>query len=264
MKEKYKKEILMYLGIIYLVIFAALLICKVTNMDYKSFVPYTMLLPIFSAIITTLLFREKFDYVYKNLKINKWIIIGIGIVTLTYGFVSGFEIVLYKFVLGQPNLIKLPSWSNLIKNIFMGTILGGIAAAFEEVGWRGFLQSRVKKGDFLKGYFFIGICWSIFHFPQIISGLLYRGYLIEGIIIHTFMLTMFGVLLCYIKEKSSSIITTSIMHGLYNAFIFTNITGAIIGINQLVESAIWAVLFFTITLIIMLNINSLRSDEFNG
>jgi len=250
MENKVKKEIFLYLSIVYGITYLVFSVCKTVGIDYRNFVSYSMLLPTFASIITTLIFKEKFSYILKNLKINKWIFVGITITILIYLFSSIFQIILYEFAFKQFNLVKIPSVFIFLQQIVIGIVLGGISAIFEEIGWRGFLQSRLILKNTFISYFFIGICWSIFHFPQILDGLIYKGYLMEGLIIHTCILVSFGILLCYLREKSSSLICTSITHGLFNVLIYTQATDVILGGNQIIEGILWAVLFFIIVMVL--------------
>lgn len=70
MKDNFKKEIFLYLSIVYGITYVVFSIYKITGMDYRNFVPYSMLLPTLGAVVTTLVFREKFSYIFENLKIN--------------------------------------------------------------------------------------------------------------------------------------------------------------------------------------------------
>lgn len=159
---------------------------------------------------------------------------------------SFFEIILYKFVFKQFALVRIPSVLVLLQQIGLGIILGGLSALFEEIGWRGFLQSRFKVKNTLISYFVVGICWAIFHFPQIFDGLIYRGHLITGVFIHTCILVSFGILLCFLREKSSSLVSTSIAHGLFNVLIYTQATDVILGGSQIIEGTLWAISCFII------------------
>lgn len=246
MSQNFKREICLFLGIMYGITYLVFCICKVMGADYKNFVSINMLIPAFGAIITTLFFKEKFNYILKNLKINKWIFIGTIMIILIYIISSILEIVLYLFLFKQADLIRIPSAFVFLQQIIIGMVLGGLSATFEEIGWRGFLQSRIILKNTFISYFFVGICWSIFHYPQIMDGLIYRGHLVEGLIIHTIILVSFSILLSYIKEKSSSLICTSIIHGLFNALFFTQVIDVISKGNQIMEGILWAFLLVII------------------
>ncbi|UZW12573.1 CPBP family intramembrane metalloprotease [Clostridium pasteurianum] len=250
MNHNFKKEIFLYLIIVYGITYLVFSICRIVGMDYRNFVSFSMLLPTFGAIITTLIFKEKFSFILKNLKINKWIFVGIITIILVYILCSIFQIVIYGFVFKQFNLVKIPSILIFLQQILIGIILGGLSATFEEIGWRGFLQSRLILKNTFFSYLFIGICWSVFHFPQIFAALIYAGNLIEGLIIHTCILVSFNILLCYMREKSSSLICTSITHGLFNVLIYTQATDVISRGNQIIEGALWAILFVIIIVIL--------------
>lgn len=250
MNHTNKKEFFSYLSLVYGITYLAFIICKIVDIDYSYIVPFSMVIPALGAIITTLIFKGKFDYIQKNLKINAWIFTGIILILVIYILSNGFKIILFGLVFKQFSLIKIPGVFVFIQQIVLGIILGGLSATFEEIGWRGFLQSRLLLKNTFISYFTIGTFWAIFHFPQIFDGLIYRGHLIGGLIIHTCILIPFGILLCYIREKSSSLICTSITHGLFNALIFTQATDVISSSNQIIEGVLWAILFTIIVVII--------------
>lgn len=253
MKDTFKKEIILYLSIVYGITYAAFGIYKITGMDYRNFVPFSMLIPSFAAVVATLVFEERFSYITQNLKINKWIFSGILIIISIYINIIILEAALYIFIFRQSNLVRIPDIIVLLQQIAIGITLGGFVALFEEIGWRGFLQSRLAFKNNFSNYFVVGICWAIFHFPQILDGLIYKGHLAAGLVIHTCILISFGILLCYIMKKSSSIICTSVMHGLFNALIYTEAVSAVSGGNQIVEGILWAVVCFSIIIVLFLS-----------
>lgn len=79
---------------------------------------------------------------------------------------------------------------------------------------------------------------------------MYPGNLIKGLIIHTCILVSFGILLCYMREKSASLICTSVTHGLFNVLIYTKATDVISRGNQIIEGVLWASLLFIMVVIL--------------
>lgn len=251
MERKIKREIFIYILIVYGITYGAFVYSKFFYLNYKSVVAVSMFLPTIGALVATLIYRDNFNYIKNNLKLNRWIFVGIFLMLIIYFTSSFFQIVVYKYVLNKSALIRFPDVSDFFKNLIIGGALGSIAAVFEEIGWRGFLQSKLSFDSEIKKYLVIGILWVIFHLPQIFSGLIYKGHLVQGIIVHTCMLICFGILLCYVLKKFSSLICTSIMHGLFNALIYTSAASVILNESQVIEGAIWAVMFFITVAILM-------------
>jgi membrane protease YdiL (CAAX protease family) len=206
-----------------------------------------MVLPAIGAVVTTLISKGKFSFVFNYLRINWWLLIGILSIVVVYILSSVLQQLLLNVnVVTNHGIGKIPNAKTFLEQVALGMTLGGLSAVFEEVGWRGFLQSRVQSA--LPGYLFVGLCWAAFHFPQIIAGLIYQGHLIEGLVIHTVILVALGFLLCVLRDKSSSIITTSVVHGLFNSLIFTSATGVIFGGSQVTEGISWAVVLLVATM----------------
>lgn len=261
MKDTHKKEIILYLTIVYGITYAAFGICKITGMDYKNFVSYSMLIPSFAAVSSTLIFKDKFSYITNNLKINKCIPLGVLIMISIYINVIILEAALYMFIIRQPGILRIPSIFALSEQITIGITIAALFAFLEEIGWRGFLQNNLALKNNFSSYFIVGLCWTVFHFPQIFDGLMYKGHMAAGLVIHTCILVSFGALLCYMREKSSSLICTSIMHGLFNVLIFTEATSVISEGNQLIEGTLWAILFLSIiTVLFFISFNSKRKN----
>ncbi|SHH86204.1 CAAX protease self-immunity [Sporobacter termitidis DSM 10068] len=242
MGRSQKKEIALYLCIVLGITYAVFCVYAVLGRDYRSFVPYSMALPALGALAATLAFKGNFGYIVRNLRFNKWIPLGILTVIAVYILSSALQILINAAILKRPESVALPDGLAFLRQIALGIVLGGLSASLEEIGWRGFLQSRLRGT--LKSYLFIGVCWSVFHFPQIAAGLIYKGHPVGGLLVHTCVLVSFGVLLCRVRERSSSLISASVMHGLFNALIFTQVTGVILNGNQIVEGISWAVFLF--------------------
>ena len=52
----------------------------------------------------------------------------------------------------------------------LGVFLALFAAAGEELGWRGYLQTRVAEAQIPAPYLFVGLVWSVWHWPLLAFG----------------------------------------------------------------------------------------------
>jgi len=113
--------------------------------------------------------------------------------------------------------------SELVLKIFINAITGIVivsALAFlEEIGWRGWMLSRLIKLFNVKTGVFIGaLIWALWHVPFMLSGILYLKavpvYLI--LLINPFGIFGAGLVIGWLWTKTKSIWIVSIAHGALN------------------------------------------------
>lgn len=123
-----------------------------------------------------------------------------------------------------------PDWSTgsviigfLLRLCLVGTI--GLATLFiyalgEELGWRGYLQTRlVKSGKF--PLVLCGIIWAVWHFPfPFILWIGYRGHGLLGFLLFSAAITLAGVFVGWLRLASGSVWVATMMHASHNAFFF--------------------------------------------
>jgi membrane protease YdiL (CAAX protease family) len=107
----------------------------------------------------------------------------------------------------------------------IGIPLSGLATLFgEEYGWRGFLHDELVKLGPRPGVFLVGLIWSIWHFPIILSGVHSYPPTVNGLILGLLFFILAGFVLGYAVMKTHSIWVVSFMHGVLNsiyAFVLT-------------------------------------------
>lgn len=90
----------------------------------------------------------------------------------------------------------------------------------EEAGWRGVMYPFLKERfGVTVGRIVGGILWGIWHWPLImIGGHFYgKGHEVLGCLMICLALTVFGIFIDYLYEKSGSIIVASVAHSAMNA-----------------------------------------------
>ncbi|MDZ8186045.1 MAG: CPBP family intramembrane glutamic endopeptidase [Nostoc sp. ChiSLP02] len=108
-------------------------------------------------------------------------------------------------------------WISLIQGLIAGVTINAIAAFGEELGWRGLLQKELNFLGFWKSSAIIGLIWGIWHAPIIIQGHNYPQHPLLGVLMMTIFTLLFSPIFSYIRQKSQSVIATSILHGTLNA-----------------------------------------------
>jgi len=115
--------------------------------------------------------------------------------------------------------------TSLFMNILLAALLQLLIAPLlnififlgEEVGWRGFLYPNLISIYGKKGLIFGGLIWGVWHTPMIYFFDLNFGKNHHlGLIFMTIFCVLTGIILQYIYEKSNSIYSVALMHGMLN------------------------------------------------
>jgi membrane protease YdiL (CAAX protease family) len=104
----------------------------------------------------------------------------------------------------------------ILSGMIAGATINALAAFGEELGWRGFLFVELKPLGFITSSLIIGTIWGIWHAPIIAMGHNFPQHPLEGIFLMTLFCIALAFIMNYFREKSGSVILSSIMHGTIN------------------------------------------------
>lgn len=101
--------------------------------------------------------------------------------------------------------------------ITVGVLVGSVSALGEEIGWRGFLQSKMQQVGIRRSYLFIGLIWAIWHWPLI----LFSNYATSSLpalslLLFTVCIVSFAFIIGWLKDISGSVFVAAIAHGSHN------------------------------------------------
>jgi membrane protease YdiL (CAAX protease family) len=117
--------------------------------------------------------------------------------------------------------------------IIAGFSINGLFALGEELGWRGFLWSRLPRYGF-RGKLLLGIVWGLWHAPIILLGYNFPVHPYLGVLFLVFLTVSLNFPLTYLRDRSRSVYSPSVVHGMINACgIFGYI---VVGKNELIGS----------------------------
>jgi len=123
------------------------------------------------------------------------------------------------------DLVTYNENSSLLTNILIASFLQLLLAPLlnififigEEVGWRGFLYPNLISMFGKRGLIFGGVIWGVWHTPMIYFYDLNFGENHHlGLIFMIVFCVLAGIILQYIYEKSKSIYSVALMHGMLN------------------------------------------------
>ncbi len=105
-----------------------------------------------------------------------------------------------------------------IQALFAGATINALAAFGEEVGWRGLLYNElIPKFNFWQTSLIIGFIWGLWHAPLILQGHNYPNFPGIGVLWMIIFCILYSPIFNFIREKTNSVVSTSILHGTINA-----------------------------------------------
>ena len=99
-----------------------------------------------------------------------WVVIGL-LVPQVVGFVAfGFA-----WLTGLALFVAPPGgfWKGLLVASTIGTAVGVLTAAGEEIGWRGYMVIRLIDAGVQRPVLVSGVIWGLWHVPLIVTGVIY-------------------------------------------------------------------------------------------
>ena len=105
----------------------------------------------------------------------------------------------------------------VVSALTIGAAINGVLLISEELGWRGYLWSKIIGFGFWKTALFTGIIWGFWHAPLIYMGHNYPGMPIAGIFLMVILTTLMSPIIGYIRLRNGSVWAASLFHGTVNA-----------------------------------------------
>jgi membrane protease YdiL (CAAX protease family) len=134
--------------------------------------------------------------------------------------------------LGVARFPKSPVTGDTAFDLTISLILGSLLVLGEEIGWRGFLLSRLTTAlTRRRAWLVTGALHAVFHLPLLLLTTTYQS---EGnrLIILPMVLatiTLSGVAYGWIRELSGGVWAPSVLHNAFNTFFETLAAGAVAG-----------------------------------
>lgn len=198
-----------------------------------------MFTPAFSSILTRIILKEGFkdvSFSLGNLKIWKGIGLGLLIpmiicgITYSIAWLSGIarfqhpEGGMLEPIYNILGLQYVPEPFSFIYLVVLSGILGSlfnlIPVLGEEMGWRGYMLTRLVDAEFSQPILISGLIWATWHVPIVIAGLYVEGpsALLSVLGIY-FCIVPFSYITAYLRLITGSVWPSVIIHTTWNAII---------------------------------------------
>lgn len=180
--------------------------------------------PGLSSLLTRLLLREGFaDISFRfrgklTLKSIPFVLLFpviIGILAYGFAWITG----LVDFVQTDSSYMW-PLVVSILYQVSVGTLFGMISSAGEELGWRGYMLSRLITAGVPKPILTSGLIWGAWHIPAILLGSYYSGSsLVLSILLFMITISAFNFIISQIRLSTGSIWPAILFHASWNAVI---------------------------------------------
>ncbi|WFR65169.1 CPBP family intramembrane metalloprotease [Paenibacillus amylolyticus] len=180
--------------------------------------------PGLSSILTRLLLREGFADIslrfrgnlsLKSIPFVLLFPVIIGILAYGFAWITG----LVDFVPTGNSFI----WTLVVSILYqmsVGTLIGVISSAGEELGWRGYMLSRLITAGVPKPILTSGLIWGAWHIPAILLGSYYSGpSLVLSVILFMITIGSFNFIISQFRLSTGSIWPAILLHASWNAVI---------------------------------------------
>jgi membrane protease YdiL (CAAX protease family) len=101
----------------------------------------------------------------------------------------------------------------------IGMVPGFILAFGEELGWRGYLLTRLVQTGWPFPLLLSGVIWGVWHFPLIVLTGYAHGAVTLSLIMFTFLTASFGVFIGWLRLASGSVLVAAMAHASFNGFV---------------------------------------------
>ncbi|MGE6663797.1 CPBP family glutamic-type intramembrane protease [Paenibacillus xylanexedens] len=109
---------------------------------------------------------------------------------------------------------------SIIYQMFVGTAIGIISSAGEELGWRGYMLTRLIKARVPKPILTSGLIWGAWHIPAILLGNYYSGpSLALSIVLFLITISSSNFIISHLRLSTGSIWPVILLHASWNAII---------------------------------------------
>lgn len=128
---------------------------------------------------------------------------------------TGAMLVLAR-VLGLVDLRTGPDTAGSLLLIPVLTLLIGLTAVGEEIGWRGFLHTALRPLGPVRALLLNGAVWGVWHTPLLLLGYNYATTSPVSIPLMIISTVLIGTALAWLRERSGSIWAGALTHGALN------------------------------------------------
>lgn len=232
-RRRARRGLMIYFSIL-LVLSAAIEAFIIRNPHLDGLIAALMLVPATASVVARLALREGFADVSFRLGGRRgWSAVGISLVfpvivgSVAYG--TAWTTGLARF---DPQSLLGGSVAPVVAGVMVSLVL----VSGEEVGWRGYMLTRLIDAGLPRPVLTSGLIWALWHVPLVLAGVYAAGpspalsaaLLVVGI-------TSFGYVIARVRLETGSVWPAVVLHAAWNSIIQGPFDGATTGAG----AALW-------------------------
>ncbi|KOY15797.1 type II CAAX endopeptidase family protein [Paenibacillus xylanivorans] len=122
-----------------------------------------------------------------------------------------------SFIQGPSGVILA---GTILFQMFAGTAIGVISSSGEEIGWRGYMLTRLINARVPRPVLTSGIIWGVWHLPVMLFANYYSGpYPALSVVLFMISVTSFSYMISRLRLTTGSIWPAILLHACWNAVI---------------------------------------------
>lgn len=198
--------------------------------DVQAFGAIALMSPAVGCVVARLVLREGFrDVSWRVGGRRGWIGLAVGVVlplaVASFSYGIGWATGLTQF---DPPGTPLAGSEDLrfLTQVLVAATLGGVllsvAALGEELGWRGYMLTRLVDAGVPRPVLTGALAWALFHLPlTFLAGYAASDSIAVSVILLTIQITAAGVIIGRLRLSTGSIWPAVVLHGWWNAVVQT-------------------------------------------
>ena len=225
-RRKARRGLAIYFAIV-VVLSAAIEGFVIVNPAMDGLIAVLMFVPAIASVVARLALGEGFSDVSFRLGGRR----GLGAVGIALVFPVAIGLVAYgiAWTTGLAGFDARPS-SGMVVSFAVGLVIGLVLAAGEEIGWRGYMLTRLIDSGVPRPVLAGGLIWALWHVPLVLGGVYAAGpspALSAALIVVS--ITSFGFVISRLRLETGSVWPAIVLHGAWNRIIQGPFDGATTG-----------------------------------
>lgn len=187
------------------------------NPEFDGLIAGLMLVPALASVVARFALREGFADVSFRLGGRRgWSAIGFSLV---FPVVVGLVAYGIAWTSGLASFDP-PGVGVLLVGLAVGIVPSLVLVSGEEIGWRGYMLTRLIDAGVPRPILASGVIWGLWHLPLVLAGVYASGSSpVFSALVFMVSITSFGYVIAYVRLETGSVWPAIVLHAAWNSVI---------------------------------------------